>query len=187
MFKNTVQNLNKTYFQLSYCMSHGVILFPLSKLEFHNTILTSGVFWDVMQCSLGDKHKCLKNTLPSSSVFSLYNGVAGFSAMLATPIHQTAYCSIPEDHNPNNPAVRAWNLISWLAFHGFPHSLQQGLCNRPRPPPSKSLLTCKSLFSYTNWLYITSEFETVSINNPTINHSTTSYRRGDDITKHSWH
>jgi len=45
--------------------------------------------------------------LPSSSVFSLYDGAAGFSAMLATPIFPTAYCSIPEDHNPNNPAVRA--------------------------------------------------------------------------------
>ena len=167
--------------------SHGITILSLSKLEFHNTILTSGVFWDVMQCSLGDRHKCLKNMLPSSSVFSLYDGSAGFSATVATPIFPTANCSIPEDHNPNNPAVRAWNLISWLAFHGFPHSLQQGLCNRPWPHPSKSLLTCKALFSHTNWYYITSEFGTVSINNPTINHPSTSYRMGDDITKHSWH
>lgn len=106
MFKNTVQNLNKTFSRLSYCMSHGIIILSLSKLEFHNTIL-SGVFWDVMQCRLGDRHKYLKNMLPSSSVFSLYDGAAGFSATVATPIFPTAYCSIPEDHNPKNPAVRA--------------------------------------------------------------------------------
>jgi len=45
--------------------------------------------------------------LPSSPVFSLYDEAAGFSATLATPIFSTAYCSIPEDHNPNNPAERA--------------------------------------------------------------------------------
>jgi hypothetical protein len=56
---------------------------------------------------MGDRQKCFKNVLPQSSVFSLYDGAVGFSAMLATPIYQTAYCSIPEDHNPNNPAVRA--------------------------------------------------------------------------------
>jgi len=44
---------------------------------------------------------------PSSPVFSLYDGAAGFSAMLAKPSFPIAYCSIPEDHNPNNPTVRA--------------------------------------------------------------------------------